>query len=732
MADIDVDALLAVCADEPIHVPEAVQPFGAVLLVDDDGVVRVRSDDPAGLLGESAPLGAPLAGALGSALGARRLRDGSVLEVMGPDGCPLDVVAHTTGAGLLLEVEEAGPERLPADELITRQRPLWEARTLEQLLEAVVVEVRALLGFDRVMAYRFDAEWNGEVVAESLAPGLRPYRGLRYPASDIPAQARALYRRNRARLIADVAYRPSVLVHEDPGRTAPLDLSDVGLRSVSPVHLRYLANMGVAASMSLSLLVDGELWGLVACHHESGPRRPDPSRRRAAAAVAELASSLIVSVTEAEGLTDRVLATGRVTVLRAALESSDDPLLGLAGAPDLLDLVGAVGAVVSLDGRVARVGDAPAAAAARIDVAELLAARPSSAADPRPAASDALTRPHQHLVGVLATSLGAPDSWIVWYRPELVQEIRWAGDPRSDEVEESADGRLRLGPRRSFATFVESVRGRCRPWRTAERWAAGELGDQLGAALARRTRQRLHAAQVVQRALLLDGVVAAAGFDVAVRYLPAHGDPLGGDWHDVFTMPDGSAAVVVGDTVGHGLEVAGIMAQLRNALRAYLVASGDPAESLVRVDALVGQLLPGELATVVACVVDPASGRYRLATAGHLPPVLVGTVGASLLEAPRAPVLGLSVERNGVSLEGVLDEGEALLLFSDGLVERRDRDLPSALDALRRALVADPAGASPEVADAAVLCDRALAAGTRSDDDDVTVLALRRPRTGRD
>src|SRR5262249_753743 len=136
---------------------------------------------------------------------------------------------------------------------------------LDDYCRAASREVRALTGFDRVMVYRFDEEYNGEVIAEEKADGLEPFLGLHYPASDIPAHARRLYELNWVRHIPDVGYSPSRLV---PAH-GPTDLSFAVLRSVSPIHIEYLQNMGVAASLSISVLKGGRLWGLVACHHYS-------------------------------------------------------------------------------------------------------------------------------------------------------------------------------------------------------------------------------------------------------------------------------------------------------------------------------------------------------------------------------------------------------------------------------------------------------------------------------
>ena len=166
--------------------------------------------------------------------------------------------------------------------------------TVAGLAQALAAQIRNLTGHDRVMVYRFDQDWNGEVIAEDRREDLEPFLGLHYPASDIPAQARRLYATSWTRVIADVAYEPSPLV---PAATAgpaePLDLSLAVLRSVSPIHIEYLTNMGVRASMSVSLIQDGRLWGLVACHHYSGPRCPSHDARSAAEFVGQAASQLL-------------------------------------------------------------------------------------------------------------------------------------------------------------------------------------------------------------------------------------------------------------------------------------------------------------------------------------------------------------------------------------------------------------------------------------------------------
>src|SRR3712207_995811 len=328
---VDDDALQR-CADEPIAVPGAIQPHGALLAVTEpDLAVVVASANAAEVLGDDV---GDLAALLGPA-DRDRLRAGLAGDLVALNPMPvpvagrdLDLVVHRTDGLLVTEWEpvagagEAGStwhRRLPS----VLQR-LSATQTLDELTAVLARDVRGLTGFDRVMVYRFDPEWNGEVVAEDRRADLEPFLGLRYPASDIPAQARALYATNWLRLIPDATYRRVPLepaVNPVTGR--PLDLSGAMLRSVSPVHLEYLANMGVVASMSVSLLDRRRLWGLIACHSYRGPHRPSYADRVAAEFLGRTASLLLQTTGEA-GEQGRVVAVAqRRGRLGAALRSGE-------------------------------------------------------------------------------------------------------------------------------------------------------------------------------------------------------------------------------------------------------------------------------------------------------------------------------------------------------------------------------------------------------------------------
>jgi light-regulated signal transduction histidine kinase (bacteriophytochrome) len=292
------------------------------------------------------------------------------------------------------------------------------------------------------------------------------YLGLRYPASDIPRQARRLYLRNTIRLIPDARYVPAPLVGlADRSDDAPLDLSDSVLRSVSPIHLEYLANMGVVASMSLSLVVEGRLWGLIACHHRA-PRFL-PTRIRAALDLfGQMASFQLETRLAAEALALRSRTKAIQETLIADLASADDIREGLQRSRQaLLDYLPASGLALWIDGEFAAVGETPT----RAEVAGLVAWLNESVTD-GVFQTDALASYYPPAAAMSATASGvlaisvsrSPRDYLIWFRPEQVQTVRWAGDPNKPVVD---GGRgARLSPRKSFADWRQEVRLRSDPW----------------------------------------------------------------------------------------------------------------------------------------------------------------------------------------------------------------------------------------------------------------------------
>ena len=361
------------CAREPIHIPGSIQPRGVLAVVrEPDFEVQQVSANVAELLGRpvDAVLGRHLSALIGadqaawleqaaSNFGDLRQRNPleCVVDVAG-EARAFDAILHREPGGVLLvELEIAYGERpfsFPNTYQAVRStvEELNQAATLTEMYEITARAVRDLTGFDRVMVYRYDEEYNGEVVAECKREDLNSFLGLHYPSTDIPAQARALYEKSWLRLISDVDYTPAPLVSAiDPANGTPLDLTHATLRSVSPIHVEYLQNMGVHASMSISLLRRGRLWGLIACHHYAGPHLPPFGTRAAAEFLGSTLSLRLVDQFEEDQLHRRLAAQAVLAKLTAATLGDEESLAAaLLGAPDLLDLVPADGVVVHIQG----------------------------------------------------------------------------------------------------------------------------------------------------------------------------------------------------------------------------------------------------------------------------------------------------------------------------------------------------------------------------------------------
>ena len=751
---------LSNCEREPIHVPGSIQPRGVLLAVTEpDLVVEQVSENLADLVGVDAAdalgrrlpdvLGVAAAGAVArSASAFGDLRERNPVEVtLDVEGSPVpvDALLHRTVIGsdddgtppatmLVVELEPAhGPRPFSFPNTYQAVRgtvaDLNRATSLQELYDTTAQAVRELTGFDRVMVYRYDADYNGQVVAEAKAPELNSWLGLHYPASDIPAQARALYEKNWIRLISDVDYRPvplrPVLV---PSTGAPLDLTYSTLRSVSPIHVEYLQNMGVRASMSISLLRDDKLWGLIACHHYAGPHAPPFATRAAAEFLGSTLSLRLVDRAEEEEVHRALQVRSTLAWLTAATLDEDRPLADtLLGSPNLLDLLPADGVVVQLQGHRGSRGEALPDGAADA-IAAWAAGRREDAV-----ATDSLLQEAPELtasVGAVRGVLALPlpeGQFVLWHRPEAVRTVDWGGDPHNKALAEREGDSVRLSPRKSFERWRETVRDRSDPWTAQELAEVGELRTHLLEALYARSRRAVRAAELLQRSHLTEPP-ESTHLDVAVRYVPATTEAqVGGDWYDVFEQPDGSTVVVIGDVVGHDTEAAAEMAQLRGLLRGIAYGSADgPATVLRRLDSAVAGLGLHAIATVLVgrLTPDPATGgaRLRWSSAGHLPPLLAEPGdGVLRLTTPRAELLlGVDPAARRTESEAVLEPGSTLLLYTDGLVERRDQGFDVGVERLADELVA--VRDRPLEAACDELIGRMLPAGA---EDDVALVAVR-------
>src|SRR5215204_1500326 len=445
------------CDREPIHIPGAIQPFGVLFALDEEMTVTQVSENVSDHLAWRVDdvLGRPLSEIVDPA-GAEEVR--SVLrEQRWPDANPLSISArgtrfdgivhHHEGAAILeLEPNPEAPEERsihhPFRAALSR---LQRANTVSELAGIVTQEMRRTTGFDRVMFYRFHDDGSGSVDAEARDAAHEPYLGLRYPASDIPAQARRLYLKNWLRLIFDADQTPARIVPAlRPDTGAPLDLSFSVLRSVSPIHIEYMKNMGVRASMSISLIVRNQLWGLISCVNHTGPRRVSHRMRSACEFMGRLASLQIAS------FEDRALvglrASRRATedaLHRAMKEGTGGVLTALVAQPRaLMELVDGGGVAVVENGEPVTCGAAPPPDVIR-EIARWLEER----GDLRPFSSASLS---VHVPPALAASdvasglltFALPGARLMWFRPEVIRTVNWGGDP-AKPVEAEAGSRLR-------------------------------------------------------------------------------------------------------------------------------------------------------------------------------------------------------------------------------------------------------------------------------------------------
>jgi light-regulated signal transduction histidine kinase (bacteriophytochrome)/CheY-like chemotaxis protein len=475
------------CDREPIHQLGSVQPFGFLLAVSSDWIVIRASANLAEFLGvtEANALGRPVISLISpEALHAIRnklttLRGSDVVErifgiALTPDQNRFDLAVHLNEGQVIIEGERCQEDRHDAASLSMRSMMsrLDHTETLEAFFREGARQARALTGFDRVMVYRFDESGSGEVVAEAARAGIGSFLWLHYPASDIPIQARALYLRNLFRIIADVDAIAVPILPPLDEHGQPLDLSMSVLRSVSPIHIEYLKNMGVGASLSISIVVDGKLWGLFACHHY-GPRLPSAQSRSTAELFGQMFASRLESrerrlaldyETKARRIADRLL-----TSVADNASLLDDPAWLIEA---LADAIPADGIGVWINGRLALAGIGPDERSFAALVRHL-----NRNAAGRIYAVDRLAETYPDLevddavAGMLAIPISrSPRDYVVLFRQELVRTVRWGGDPHKP-VEYGPNG-PRLTPRKSFEAWSELVRGRSLPFTEAERRVA--------------------------------------------------------------------------------------------------------------------------------------------------------------------------------------------------------------------------------------------------------------------
>lgn len=474
------------CDHEPIHVPGNIQSYGFLLALTTDWSVTHVSANVAKFTGSPAGewLGQPadkliatdalhtlrnLAATLQGVNAVQRVFALALIEGQ----APFDVAIHRSGDAIVVEAEPAATDEREAASLARAMvARLKHSDGLAQFFRDGARHVQALTGFDRVMVYRFDSDHNGAVIAEALRGSRDSYLGLHYPASDIPAQARKLYLRSAFRIIADVASVPvPVLAAERHG--APLDQSLSVLRSVSPVHIEYLRNMDVAASLSISIVVDGKLWGLFACHHHAA-RLPSFAYRTAAELFGEMFSMMLEGRLRRAAIDDEARADTLGKLLVAEMDHDSKVLANTQRLHELIvDTIACDGFAVPDGATMLLSGITPD----EVDCAAITAWLATRERD-TVFASDSMVGDipgapayADRVVGVLAIPMmRSRDDYMLLFRIEKTKTITWAGNP--DKPAAGPASGNRLTPRQSFAAWAQRVEGRSDPFTPGERVAA--------------------------------------------------------------------------------------------------------------------------------------------------------------------------------------------------------------------------------------------------------------------
>ena len=496
-----IDDALNSCENEPIHRPGLIQPQGVLLALDNDfftichasenlsRIFPVRAEDA---------LDRPFSSLVGNAqadsirllTGLGEWRTSAITSFSlfrNHQELVFDAQVSRVGQTWLVEIDDIpnSGDDLFHTLFIPSRDAIWQldAETdLRRYAQQVVDQVRLLSGYDRVMMYRFDQNWDGEVSAENRAAHTTSYLGNRFPASDIPPQARELYTRNLVRLIADVESVPiKVLPLNHPISSIPLDMTNSALRHLSPVHLQYLRNMGVLASMSISLLQNGRLWGLIACHHET-PKHVPLRVRELYEFIGKMVSLKLSTLENANRTIFQERLASLLNRLTTQVRHSTDLAATITELQDeFLGLVRAGGAVVALRGAIHRFGQTPDGDALTelevwlrsdksvcglFETANLPSLFPAAVAY-RDIAS-----------GMLAVPLDRRfNDYILWFRPGMTHTFKWAGNPEKRIIEEN--GQVGISPRKSFETWLETRKAISTAWLAEEVDAAHGLSLAL-------------------------------------------------------------------------------------------------------------------------------------------------------------------------------------------------------------------------------------------------------------
>ena len=481
------------CEKEPIHIIGKSQAHGVIVACDKNtlkisqigkntyeyfGVAfnELLSEDLSVLIGETA---------------SKDFRDeiekGEQLEVreFEINGSKFIAIPHISGESLIIDFEVSRDSLNPYKyqrELSRILNILGASETPEELCSDAAKITRNIFGYDRVMVYKFDEEWNGEVIAEEKEQNLESWLGLHYPASDIPRQSRELFMKHRVRIIGDVNYEPVPIEPElSPINGQPLDLSRSELRGVSPIHIEYLQNMKVGASLTAALISNGKLWGLLACHHYSS-KIIDYYHRQTCDFLTQIFSNEL-TLKETNRYIHKLEEWGQIRdELVTQIESESKIKKGLTDKEVIFtDLMDCDGGALMLNNKLRLVGKTPSKKQVKHLIKDYLAEKEESVYFTKnlskfyPPAHDFIDTGS----GILSIKLGRSDhDFLIWFRPQVIQQVNWGGNPQ-DKVSYD-ESKKRITPRKSFEKWTQNLTGVSNAWLDYQISAASAIRESLG------------------------------------------------------------------------------------------------------------------------------------------------------------------------------------------------------------------------------------------------------------
>lgn len=493
---------LSNCDREPIHIPGKIQAHGCLLAVNADSYIITHASNnlaeyfginPAAVLDQHFDVFTRLAkidtsnnniaGFISNT--TAKAEQENVLVITTLEQQEFYMVVNKSGQSILLEFEPVLAEPRDTSHSIMESLlgKILGAKSLDQTLQWSAVQVKEIIGYDRVMIYRFAEDGHGEVVAEAVNDGFEKFMGLHYPASDIPKQARELYKKNLVRIIADVDAADALIeVRDEATQLVPLDLTDSVLRAVSPIHIQYLRNMGVKASFSVSLINDGELWGLIACHHYTA-NVIDYKKRNSCKVIGQiLSTSLAFRETEENKEQKNIYRDHMLDMVRQIRRTGDIPL-ALVTLPDnnLLSINEASGAALLYENKLYTLGETPTDEQIMLLTSWLNENIKSQFYQTHHLSKDidAAFAFKEIASGLISCAISRElNEYILWFKKEIPQTVKWAGNPEKP-VEQTADGLLSLSPRRSFEVWTQEVTGVSAYWNSAEIGIAMKFREEL-------------------------------------------------------------------------------------------------------------------------------------------------------------------------------------------------------------------------------------------------------------